>query len=148
MNENLRDYIDSLEASGEKMTAEAWEAWIDAERADLESQGAEVLTDAEKTEVLEALEADGFIIYTRAWKVYGADGHRQRESFSPSYKYDFSENGETRIIEVENADKTGNHLFSIVRITRNTFLECEYELNGQLYDGIFENSRTGRIEEI
>lgn len=148
MNENLKDYIYSLEASGEKLTAEAWAAWIDAERADFKSQGAKILTDEEKAEVLEALEEDGFIIFTRAWKVYGADGHRQRESFSPSYKYDFSEDGKTRIIEVENADKTGTNDYTIIRITRGTAEECVEELEGQLYDGIFENSRTGRIEEI
>lgn len=85
---------------------------------------------------------------TRAWKVYGADGHRQRESFFPSYKYNFSQNGETLIIEVENADKTETNDFSIIRITRGTAEECQNEFYGQLYDGIFENSRTGRIEEI
>ena len=43
---------------------------------------------------------------TRAWKVYGTEGHRQRESFFPSYQYDFSnEQNGTRIIEVDNSDK-------------------------------------------
>lgn len=28
------------------------------------------------------------------------------------------------------------------------FEECEQELNGQLSDGIFENSRVGKVEEI
>ena len=46
---------------------------------------------------------------TRIYKVYGVEGHRQRESFNKSYKYDFSENGTTRIIEVENSDKTGTN---------------------------------------
>lgn len=87
-------------------------------------------------------------VVTRAWKVYGAEGHRQRESFNESYKYDFSEEGNVRIIEVENSDKTGTNDFSIVRITRNTAEECFAEFNGQLSDGIFENSRTGVIEEI
>lgn len=85
---------------------------------------------------------------TRAWKVYGAEGHRQRESFGESYKYDFSENGIIRIIEVDNSDKTGTNEYSIIRITRNSFEECEQELNGQLSDGIFENSRVGKVEEI
>ena len=66
---------------------------------------------------------------TRAWKVNGVLGHRQRESFNKSYKWDFSE---------------GDN----VRITRNTSEECEAELNGQITDGIFENSRVGFIEEI
>ena len=57
---------------------------------------------------------------TMAWKVYGAPGHRQRESFCRSYIQDFSENGMTRIIEVENSDKTGTNDYSFVRITRDT----------------------------
>lgn len=85
---------------------------------------------------------------TRTWKVYGAAGHRQRESFCDSYRYDFScdEDG-IRIIEVECADKTGTNDYVIVRITRNNAEECIDELNGQLSDGIFENSRTGDIVE-
>lgn len=70
------------------------------------------------------------------------------ESFNKSYKYDFSGNGVTRIIEVENSDKTGTNEYSIVRITRDTAQECYNELCGQITDGIFENSRTGRIEEV
>lgn len=85
---------------------------------------------------------------TRAWKVYGAEGHRQRESFSKSTKYDFSENGETRIVEVINSDQTGTNEYSIIRITRDTAEECEEEFDGQLSDGVFENSRVGWFEEI
>ena len=77
---------------------------------------------------------------TRTWKVYGAEGHRQRESFSKSTKYDFSENGETRIVEVINSDQ--------IRITRDTAEKCEEEFDGQLSDGVFENSRVGWFEEI
>lgn len=69
---------------------------------------------------------------TRVYKVYGVEGHRQRESFNKSYKYDFSENGTTRIIEVENSDKTGTNEYSIVRITRDTAQECYNELCGQI----------------
>jgi hypothetical protein len=85
---------------------------------------------------------------TRTWKVYGEVGHRQRESFCDSYKYDFSDERGTRIIEVENADKTGTNEYSIIRITRNTAEECLTELAGQLSDGVFENSRYGRIVEM
>ena len=85
---------------------------------------------------------------TRTWKVYGSQGHRQRESFFESYVYDFSEGDHIRIIEVENSDRTGTNEYSIVRITRNTAKECENELWGQVSDGIFENSRTGKVEEI
>ena len=85
---------------------------------------------------------------TRTWKVYGAEGHRQRESFNKSTKYDFSENGETRIVEVINSDRTGTNEYSIIRITRDTAEQCEEEFDGKLSDGVFENSRTGWFEEI
>jgi hypothetical protein len=85
---------------------------------------------------------------TRTWRVYGVEGHRQRESFNNSYKYDFSENGRTRVIEVFNADKTGTNDYSLVRITMDTADECKEELEGQVTDGIFENSRTGKIVEV
>ena len=98
--------------------------------------------------VTEESKKGGNIMMIRIWKVYGAAGHRQRESFSESHKYDFSEDGKTRIIEVENSDKTGTNEYSLVRITRDTYEECERELMGQLSDGIFEDSRTGKIEEV
>ena len=85
---------------------------------------------------------------TRSWKVYGAGGHRQRESFNRSFSYDFSEGNDIRKIEVENSDKTGTNEYSIIRITRNTSEECQKEFDGQLSDGVFENSRTGEIEEV
>lgn len=85
---------------------------------------------------------------TKTWKIYGMDGHRQRESFNKSRKYDFSENGKVRMLEVKNSDKTGTNEYSIIRITRNTPEECEKELEGQLSDGIFENSRVGKVIEI
>lgn len=85
---------------------------------------------------------------TRAWRVYGEAGHRQRESFSRSERYDWSQNGRTRIVEVINADRTGSNDYTIIRITRDTAEECEQEMEGQLSDGIFENTRYGKIEEI
>lgn len=86
---------------------------------------------------------------TRAWRVYGEEGHRQRESFSPSYKYDFSSDRDgMRIIEVFNSDMTGTNEYSVIRITRNTAKECEDEFFGQLYDGIFEDCRTGKYVEV
>lgn len=85
---------------------------------------------------------------TRAWKVYGADGHRQRESFHPSESYNWSDENRTRILEVINSDKTGTNQFTIIRITRDSAKECESEFFAQLDDGVFENCNTGRIEEI
>ena len=65
---------------------------------------------------------------TRTWRVWGVNGHRQRESFEPSYKYDLTEGENIREVEVENSDKTGTNEYSIIRITRNTAEECEAEL--------------------
>lgn len=85
---------------------------------------------------------------SRTWKVYGAYGHRQRESFSPSYVNDFSEGEKVRIIKVDNSDVTGTNEYTIVTITCNTAEDCEKEFLGQLDDGIFENSAVGFWEEI
>lgn len=86
---------------------------------------------------------------TKAWKVYGLEGHRQRESFCDSYVHDFSnEKDGTRIIAVHNSDKTGTNEYSIIIITRDTEEHCEKEFSGQLSDGIFENSRTGKIVSL
>lgn len=85
---------------------------------------------------------------TRAWRVYGRDGHRIKESFNKSYMYDFSRDGDVRIIEVLNSDKTGTNDYCVVRITRNAATECGAELDGQISDGIFENCKIGKIVEI
>ena len=82
------------------------------------------------------------------WKIYGRDGHRQRESFSPSYANDFSWDGNIRLIEARNSDITGTNDYSIVSITRATEALCKRELSGQISDGIFENSSVGKRELI
>lgn len=89
---------------------------------------------------------------TKIWKVYGAEGHRQRMSFGESVKYDWTGCNEyikgTRIFEAINADKTGTNDYTIIKITRDTVEECEATLEGQISDGYFENSRTGKVVEI
>lgn len=87
-------------------------------------------------------------MYTATFKIYGRDGHRQRESFHKSARYDWTDGENVRIVEIQNADKTGTHDYSLVTITRNTEKECLAELDGQLSDGIFENSRIGKVERI
>ena len=80
-------------------------------------------------------------MFKKTWKVYGAEGHRQRESFFESYTHDFSDDKVgTRIITVENSDVTGTNMYSLISIIRNTEAECDEELDGQISDGIFENS--------
>lgn len=81
----------------------------------------------------------------KMYKVYGAAGHRQRESFSPSYKFEDFEKIKTTVL---NADITGTNNYSIVIFEADTKEKIEEALNGQLYDGIFENSAYGITEEI
>lgn len=85
---------------------------------------------------------------TKKWKIWGREGHRQKLSFGESIHWDFSTAGKTRIIEVDAADKTGTNEYAIVTITRESAEECERELESQLNDGVFEDSRYGKIEEI
>lgn len=85
---------------------------------------------------------------TMKWKVYGLEGHRQRVSFGESTRDDFSKDGKTRIIEIQNSDMTGTNEFSIISITMDTEEECRRELEAQISDGAFENSNVGRVEEI
>lgn len=87
-------------------------------------------------------------MFRKNYKVYGLDGHRQRESFFPSSFNDLSYEGKTRIIEVFNSDETGTNDFSILRITCDTEIECDTEFYGQLFDGVFENSNVGGFVEI
>ena len=86
---------------------------------------------------------------TMIWRVYGKEGHRQRESFHKSFVWDFSnEKVGTRILIVRNADITGTNDYSEIEIWRDTKELCEAEFLGQLSDGIFENSNVGEIELV
>lgn len=86
---------------------------------------------------------------TKTWKVYGAEGHRQRMSFAESVRYDWSDDKVgVRIFEAINSDKTGTNEYSIIKITRETAQECDDELEGHISDGYFENARVGKVVEI
>ncbi len=87
---------------------------------------------------------------TRAWKLYGTNGHRQKESFSKSCTYDFSdpEFDQICIIEVLNSDKTGTNEYTQVNITCNTYEDCETILYAQLSDGVFMDCEVGIIQEV
>lgn len=84
----------------------------------------------------------------RVFKIYGLDGHRQRESFCPSYAYDWGKENYTNIVACLNSDFSSTNDYSILVIERNTLQEVYETLVAQLYDGIFENSKKGKIEEI
>lgn len=62
--------------------------------------------------------------------------------------YDFSKNGDKRVVEILNSDVLGHNDFSIIGITRNTLGEVKAELQSQLDDGLFENCSYGKVEEL
>lgn len=82
------------------------------------------------------------------FKVYGLPKHSQRESFAPSERHDFSTSDNVRILETFNSDRTGTNDYNIIRITRETREECFAELEGQLSDGLYENSEWGGYQVI
>ena len=79
----------------------------------------------------------------RSFRVYGREGHRQRESFHDSYTLNIPERDVT--ITVSNADETGTSDYTLVGILAPTMEDVMEEMRGQLSDGIFENSRVGRV---
>lgn len=76
--------------------------------------------------------------------VFGADGHRQRESFNISRSFETDQ----AAVEIFNSDRTGSNMYTLMQITAEDFEACMEEFSGQLSDGVFENSRTGEIIEI
>lgn len=82
------------------------------------------------------------------FKVYGLPNHSQRESFAPSERHDFSTADNVRILETFNSDRTGTNDYNILRITRETREECFDEFEGQLSDGLYENSEWGGYQVI
>lgn len=85
----------------------------------------------------------------KAYKIYGADGHRNAVSFDKSFTWDFSTEKEgKRVLIVLNSDITGTNDYNILIVHRNTAAECEAEKNGQVSDGLYENYRTGKQESV
>ena len=80
----------------------------------------------------------------KSYAVYGAEGHRQRETFRPSASFE----ADGVKFDVLNADKTGQHEYSIVIVYGWGEQEIREALEAQISDGIFENSRVGRVREI
>lgn len=83
---------------------------------------------------------------SRIWKVFGQEGHRQRTSFESSNVYD--DPGACTRVELYNSDRTGTNQYSIVKISAINKDECFNTLISHISDGIFENSKVGKIQEI
>ena len=79
----------------------------------------------------------------RTWLVWA-----KREPNEKSRHYDWSRDGKVRKISVANCDVTGQAQFSIVKVSRDTYKECEDELDGQISDGIWEDDYVFKTLEI
>lgn len=85
---------------------------------------------------------------TKAYKVYGRDGHRQGASFLASVDYEIRKKDTSVLIIIENSDLTGTHNYSLVTIIAESAEECRDTLDAQISDGYFENYHVGRVVEI
>ena len=81
---------------------------------------------------------------TKTYKIYGANGHRQRSSFGKSVIMDFGR----CTIEIQTAEITGTNEYTLVSITAPEGFDFTAELEGQISDGFFENDRVGHWEEV
>lgn len=79
------------------------------------------------------------------FRVYGSEGHRQKESFNKSFKLDFG----AEQIEVRNADLTGTNDYTEMIMRGYECIEDAYDVvEAQISDGIFENKRVGWVEYV
>lgn len=82
----------------------------------------------------------------KKWKIYGIEGHRQSASFGKSRKNVKTWGGV--YFDLLNSDITGTNDYTILIVRAETEKLCRAELYAQISDGIFENCRVGKIEEI
>lgn len=84
-------------------------------------------------------------MYSLCAKVYGRQGHRQRQSFGDS----FTVKPDVDVaITVLREDITNTHDYVIIMIAAAEKERCFQELEAQLTDGIFECSKVGSVEII
>lgn len=79
---------------------------------------------------------------TMKFRVYGADGHRQRRSFYTSAQF---VTWSKIFVSILASDITGSNQYVDVIITAKDEKDCYKNLFAQEADGVFENSKTGKI---
>lgn len=86
---------------------------------------------------------------TMSWKVYGVEGHRQRESFFDSFVYDFSEGNNVRIIAVDNSDRGLFDPYSLIKYDgkNNDILKVDFAgyLKKHKYDKSIKQSEYAEL---
>lgn len=81
----------------------------------------------------------------KAYKIFGAEGHRQKQSFNASRQFVTFSGIKTTVL---NADYTGTNEYSVLIVEAADEFACDEAMNGQFSDGLFENSKTGKVEAI
>ena len=61
----------------------------------------------------------------------------EKADLKSSYKQNLAEDGQTKLIEVQNSDLTGTNDYSLVKITCDTAEECDLTMQSLVYDGKF-----------
>lgn len=84
----------------------------------------------------------------KAWKVYGREGHRQRESFCDSRVFSAERDGKPYVFCVFNSDITNTNEYTIVVCAAADEETVCGAFDAHLSDGVFENSHFGKIVEI
>ncbi len=82
--------------------------------------------------------------YTHWYRIWGREGHRQREAFRPSMRWSTA-NAEFYIM---GAEDTGSYDYVDLAISGDSEEIIKEELEAQLSDGAFENSHYGKVELI
>ena len=77
-------------------------------------------------------------------RVWGRDGHRQRDSFYPSHTVEF----DNITVHFARESETGTNAYTEVTVIAETKEEARRAFFAQLYDGAFECCSVGRIEVI
>lgn len=86
-------------------------------------------------------------LFVRVYGLFdGAVQHRIRNSFGKGFcdVYDSSRKTGVYSLSMATSDITGTNDYVLLKITGNSFEGCIIELNNQISDGVFENSRVGK----
>lgn len=81
------------------------------------------------------------------WRVYGAEGHRQRQSFGKSENFT-TWDGVKIIVLREDYTGTNDYVLFGVVLDVPDKERAEQNLYAQISDGVFENSRVGEVEVL
>ena len=86
-------------------------------------------------------------MYMWMWKIYGAEGHRQKQSFGKTESF-VTWDGVKTFICREDCTGTNDYVFLGIVLDELDRERAEHNLQAQIDDGLFENSRVGKVEVL